>query len=99
MEVVGSISSSSVLLRGILQQCAIKVDTRYRSVFTCGEVNEGPRGLWRSSDAHCLPDAIDTADVTRGHLTRQLGQVPSHLLRCRHRRSPKENVTETFAPV
>lgn len=41
-------------------------------VFTSGEVNEGLGRLWRCSDAHGPPDAIDAADITWGHLTSQL---------------------------
>ena len=50
--------------------------------FTCSEVYEGSRWFWGYSDAHGLPDAIDAADVTRGHLASQLRQVPGHLLSC-----------------
>ena len=60
-------------------------------VFTCSEVDEGPEWLCRQSDAHGLPDAVHTADVTRGHLTGELSQVPRYLLSCRQKQT--ENVS------
>lgn len=49
---------------------------------TCSEVNEGIQRFWRNSDAHGLPNAVDATDVTWGHLTSQLSQVPGDLLSC-----------------
>ncbi len=66
------------------------------SIFTCGEVNEGLRWFWRCSDAHGLPDAIDAADITWSHLSRQLRQVASHLLRCRHKQSKRNINTRNY---
>lgn len=53
---------------------------------TCSEVYKWPRWFWRYSNAHGLPDAVNAADVTWGHLASQICQVPSHLLSCKVKR-------------
>lgn len=61
---------------------ACGVVTIRASIPTCSEVNEWLLLVVRQRDAHGLPDAIQAAHITWGHLAGQQGQVTSHFLSC-----------------